>query len=319
MSQDLILNIILFAGGIVILIRSGLWVVGALTKLAQFLGVSEYVASFILMAFATTLPEFSVGLSAAFSGNPALSLGNVFGSNIANLGLILGIIVLISGGIKVDDGVARRDSFLVFILASAPAILLLDFELSRWEGVFLILLFILYLSRLMHLREILAGRMKVFRINGPVGVGDFFKHARIFAVSSAVLLLSAFLLIEGAKGISAEMGVSELAIGLFFLAIGTSLPELSFGLRAALHHHEGLSVGNLLGAAVFNSTWVLGVTAVIAPIKIADGRMFWISAVAMIALVLLVNLFLRTKMAVSRREGAILAAIYAIFFIVELF
>ncbi len=314
MSYDFVLNVILLAGGIALLIRSGFWTVGALTKLSHFLGVSEYVVSFILMAFATTLPEFFVGVSAAVGGEPLLSLGNVFGSNIVNLGLILGLIVLVSGGIKIKDAAARDDSWIIFALAALPAILMLDLELSRLEGALLIVAFIAYLGHLFRLKDVFKGKTKIFRINGPVGVKDFFAQFGLFVVSAALLLLAAFLAIKGAKGISAAFGASELIIGLFLLATGTSLPEFFFGLRAALHHQGGLSVGNLLGAAVLNSTWVLGVTAVIAPVKMADGQMFLISAAAMLSLIFLVNLFLRSRLAISRGEGLVLLAVYAAFF-----
>ena len=225
MPYDFILNVFLLIGGIALLIRSGLWAVGALTKLSQFLGVSEYSVSFILMAFATTLPEFFVGLSAASGGKPLLSLGNVFGSNIVNLGLILGLIVLASGGIKIKDAAARSDSWIIFALAALPAVLMLDLKLSRLEGFLLITAFFAYLGHLLRLKDVLEGKAKAFRLNGAVSVRVFFAQFGLFVVSAALLLLAAFLTIKGAKGISAALGASELIIGLFLLAIGTSLPE----------------------------------------------------------------------------------------------
>lgn len=325
MLYELAFNFILFSVGIFILIKSGAYLVRSLVNIAHFLNVSEFTLSFILMAFATTLPEFGVGISAAFSGRPLISLDNVFGSNILNLSFILGLVALIAGRISIDEKDKIHKSWFNFFLGISPLILMADFELSRWEGVVLILFFGLHLAKIFHLRELINHRHHFWgdfishfgNYGNVLSVKHFFKNIFIFIVAVISLLGSAYLVVKSAETLSMEIGAPSVLIALFIIAFGTSLPELIFGLRSALSRNGNLSLGNLFGASVLNSTWILGLTALISPIKISDITSFYISAAAMVLVLFLANLFLKTYNSINRREGILLIFIYLIFIFIQ--
>lgn len=305
--------------GILFLIRSGTWVVNSLTKVAQMLGASEYTVAFILMAAATSLPELAVGVSAALSGDPLLSLGNVIGSNIVNLTLILGFIAVAANGIKINEKTAGQDAWLIFVLTSAPLILMTDLKLSRGEGVLLLLLFAIYMGKLLRVREIIGERGKLLHLyeNGILEWRVFTRQFSLLILSIAALLVAALIVTESASRFSFEVGVPEFIISLFILAIGTSLPELVFSLKTAFAKRGDLSIGNLLGSSVFNSTFILGITALISPIQIQEKTAFLVSAFAMIAAVFFTIFFIRTFGKISRREGFILVLFYLLFALAE--
>ncbi len=277
------------------------------------------------MAFATTLPEFAIGLNSAFSGQPLISLGNILGANILNLSLTLGLVALISGQLTISNRpkeIAASHHWFTLILGAAPLILLVDLKLSRLEGLILIFFFLIYLTKLFHLREILRNRksfwLSHFHEFSGLGIKNFFKNLLIFVVAVGFLLFSASIIIQGAQNISLKTGMPQLLVGVFIVALGTTLPELVFGLRAAFRHHPGLSLGNLFGATALNSTWILGIVALISPIKIEAPLPFLISAIFMILTLFLANLFLQTRNAISRKEGLVLVLIYLLFIVVQI-
>jgi len=325
MSYELAFNFLLIAIGIFILIRSGVYIVRSLIELAHFLRISEFTLSFILMAFATTLPEFAIGLNSAFSGQPLISLGNILGANILNLSLTLGLVALISGQLLISHKpkeIAASHHWLTLFLGMAPIILLVDLKLSRLDGIILILLFLIYLARLIRLREVLHNGKSFWlsQFHHPVGleIKNFFKNLLIFVVAVGFLLFSASIIIKSSQAISLKTGMSQLLVGVFIVALGTTLPELAFGLRAAFRQHAELSLGNLFGATALNSTWILGIVALISPIEVKASIPFLISAITMILVLFLANLFLQTRNAISRKEGLVLVLIYLLFIAIQI-
>jgi len=327
MNYEIAFNFLLLAVGVFILVRSGVYVVRSLVKIAHFLNVSEFALSFILMAFATTLPEFGVGLNSALFGKPIISLGNILGANILTLGFTLGLVALFSGKLSVDSHFsAAHRGWLNFFLGISPIILLLDGQLTRFDGLILIGLFLFNLARLFRLREVLhhhhsfwLSLINIFenRTDG-FDIKYFFKNLFIFIISIGTLLFSSSLVVGAAESISLKIGISELMVGIFIISFGTTLPELSFGLRAAFAKSEELSIGNLFGAAIFNSTWILGIVSFIQPIETPNNFSFWLSATTMILVLFLANLFLWTFKHIGRREGAILVLICLIFAIIQM-
>lgn len=320
-------DLLLIAVGVFILIRSGVYIVHSLVKIAEFLKVPEFILSFVLMAFATTLPEFAIGINAALKGEPLISLGNILGANILTLGLTLGLVALISGRLMIagpPKGVAATHHWFTLLLGSAPLILLIDGKLTRFEGLILILLFLLYITRSFHLRQVFDHRKSFwpshFHLLEPSfsALKDFFKNLTIFAVASGFLLFSAFLIVSSAKALSLRIGISEFLVGALIVALGTTLPELSFGIRAAVSGRGELALGNLFGAAAFNATWILGIVALISPINIQTPLFFFVGAGFMMLVLFLANLFLQTRQSISRREGLVLILTYLVFLIVQL-
>jgi len=315
--NELFLNVLILTAAIAVLVRAGDAVVRALIFFANLFGISEYVASFVLMSFATTLPELSIALNSAFSGEPTLAVGTAIGSNMVNIGFILGLVAVFSGRVAIDRVVASRDAWITFALGISPVLLLLDLELSRFDGLLLLLFFFVYLMHLLKLYEFLKSggillpafreRLRAENLRG------FFGHFFRFAVGAAAIIIAAYFAVQSGHFISLAIGLPELLMGILVFAVGTSLPELSFGLRAAFTGHGGLSLGNLIGASVFNSTLVLGLTAVISPISFGADSKIIVSILAMTALLFLANVLMRTRDSLNRREGFLLLAVYGLF------
>ncbi len=309
--------------GIFAIIRSGFYVVRSLVNLARFLKVSEFTLSFILMAAATSLPEFGIGINAAFNDASLISLGNILGANILVLSLILGVMILIEGKLMLKKHSSAHSSWFNFFLTISPIILLIDGNLSRFDGLILIALFILNLNRLLKFKEIFNHhRIRHFADENKYRPNDlntiyFFKNLFIFISAIGILLFASYLIVKEVEIFSLKFGIPEMLAGIFIIALGTTLPELSFGIKAILSRHGEMSLGNLLGTTVFNSTLILGTVSLISPIKIEDGVSFWIGAGAMILTVFLANLFLKTRDSLNRLEGLLLIFIYFVFAIIS--
>ena len=322
-----LLNIIYIIFGALIILGSSTYVVRSLTQLAHFFGLSGFTISFILMAFATSIPELIIGINAAISGSPEISLGNILGTNIVNLTLVLGLVALISGRIVMDDYQRFSTNRLFnFFLVMSPVVLLLDGYLSRIDAVILLAFFGWSLAHMLEFRKHIKG--KTFRgfwkttvanaIKGVlISTKSFFKNLFVFVAGIAALTVASHYFIIGAKNISISFGLSEILIGVFVVGLGTSLPELAFGIKAAKSKQGGMSLGNIFGSSVVNSTLILGITALIAPITISDTSVFWVSVIFMGFTMLLAYYLLRSKDFLIRTEGLVLILIYAIFIVVQ--
>ena len=296
--------VLVFAGGL--LVRS-------LAKLASFLRISEFMLAFILMALSTSLPELFVGISAALIGKPALALGNVIGSNIADLTLVAGIAALLGRGLKVKHEPIKKDAYWMVPIAVLPIILMyIGKELSRIDGAILIGVLGLYIWRLLSTKRkyITDSREKVSRWGG---IGYFV----LFIVSLPLLFYASKFVVNSGTALAFDLAMPAIFVGLFFLAIGTSLPELVFQSRAVLHGAQEMALGDLIGSVVANSTLVLGVTALIMPIT-ANLFLFLTSSFFMIELCFMFAVFLESGKGISWKEGLILLFMYILFLIVEL-
>lgn len=299
-----------------VLVRSGAILVGTVTSLSQYFKLTEYVFSFIVMAVATTLPELFVGVVAGIRGLPVVSLGNVIGSNLVNLSFILGIIAITAKGIKVDCRIAKKDTWISFFIILLPMFLLFDKKISRGEGVLLLLVFGWHVYYLIKSRDTLQQR--VHHIKKETSHSEkLFINILYFIFSAAFLILSALAVVESARLIAVELYVPLSLISLVLISFGTSLPELVFGVRSAIVKREGLCLGNLFGAAVVNSTLILGLTSIISPIRVENLRTILIGGIAMIIAVLFANIFIGTRNKLSWKEGLILIGFYVLFLVAE--
>ena len=308
-------SIVLFLS-FILLIRGGIYASRSLSNLASILGVSAFAMSFILMALATTLPELIVAINASIVGDTGLVLGNVIGTNIVNITLILGIVAVVSGRIVLLDYKTFSATRIINIaMIASPLILIIDGVLSRMDGVLLILFFItgafwlLFIQRKYKLSSVAA------KLDGAGNnlIFSFIRHSGVFTLGVALLLFSAYFIVASAKEISLTLGIPEILIGIFVVGIGTSLPELSFGLRSAVRGVGAMSVGNLFGALVLNSTLILGIAAIIRPVRTQAPNVFWMGAAFMVFSVLLAYSFLRTRKFLTRNEGIVLIFVYVLF------
>jgi cation:H+ antiporter len=312
----LVLYLLIFVILCYILVKSGEVLVKVMVVLSNYFKLTEYVLAFILMTFATTLPELLVGITSAAKGTPIISLGNIIGSNLVNLSFILGLVAVLSKGIPIQSKIVKRDSWIVFFISMIPLLLILDGRLSRGEGFLLLIIFGGYIYHLLKQKDAFTHRVHHIR-HDITGFDRLIKKLGYFVLAAAVLVLSAWGVVEISKLIAKELYVPLVLISLILVAIGTSLPELVFGIKATIIKHEGMCLGNLIGSIVVNSTFVLGITAIISPIRVENLKTIMIAGGFMLLAILLANIFLATRNKVSKKEGWILIGFYAVFLIVE--
>ena len=275
--------------------------------------MSEFLAAYIIMAISTSLPELFIGINAAINLNPALSLGNVIGANLVNLSLVAGIGLIFVGGYTIKSKEIKRDSLHMFFIALVPLFLMIiGGQLSRTDGLILVLIFVVYNYLLIKKQavhtKLLENHVKKYQmIFAPI----------IFVACLLLLFASSHFSIIFALEVSGGLGVPAILVGLILLALGTTLPELSFTLSSLMNHHGELSLGNLVGSVVANSTLVLGITAMIIPIT-AGLFTFLIASLFMVfALFLFVTFVGSGKM--GYKEGISLIGLYVMFVIIQIY
>lgn len=294
-----------------------------LKSLSQATKLGEFAITSFLLALATSLPELFVGITAALEGKPNLSLGNVVGSNIANLSLVIGGAALIGGTVAVRGIFLRRDVFYAFLAGAAPMLLLFDKQLSRVDALILLVLYGFYNAWVFNerYREVVArdGQEPGFvhrlirSLNHQGGKAEL---GWIF-LGIALLLFSADMLVRIATKLAVVLNLPLLLIGLFLVAVGTSLPELAFSLRAIREKRAEMVFGDLLGSIVANGTLIIGLTCLISPVRIRAFQEYLLATMAFVIIFGLFYLLIRTKKKLERWEGAILLLVYLLFVLLE--
>lgn len=325
MSYEIAFYFLVMAAGVFVLIRAGVYIVHALVRIAHFLKLSEFVLSFVLMAIATSLPELGIGINAALSGDPLISLGNVVGANIIVLSLVLGVVLILGGTVKIGSDVSLHAHWIHFLLAISPLLLFYDGVLSRFDGVILMILFVvatilMFRARSPHVSP--RVHEAFLRHFSPASYERafhrFLRDVFVLIVSLALLLGSAFSVVYAAEYLALSFGASSFLIGALVVAIGTTLPELTFGIKAVMSRHGGLSLGNLFGTVVFNSTWILGMVSFLHPIVLTNPFSFFIDAAFMIFVMFCAYFFLLTGKVLTRAQGVFLVALYLVFLFVQM-
>lgn len=309
-----IIDLSLFIGSCLMLILIGNFLVKSMVYLARFLRLSEFVLGFVLMALSTSLPELSVGVSAALANQGGLILGTVIGSNIANLTLVGGVTALLGRNLKLNSPLIRRDSYwMLFITVLAVVLLYIGEGLSRIDGAILIAVFCVYMYGMLKNRRGYEDVAFENKVNRWLVLGALV----LFLVCLPSLFYVAKLVVSTGEALSLALALPPIVIGIFFIALGTSLPELAFSSMAALKRHSGLSIGNLIGSNVVNSTVVLGVSALIHPIT-GNFFVFMTSSFFMIVISFLFAIFIETSKGLNWKEGFLLVLFYVFFVMIEL-
>ena len=280
-------------------------------SLATRVGISPLIAGLTIVAFGTSAPELSVSLLAALGGNPDIALGNVVGSNIFNIAVILGIAALIQP-IQIHLGVIRRD-IPVMIATSAIAFgLILYGGLPRLAGIGLILGLVVYVVGAFRSGKESSGGTDADAVEAPPLLSkSWMIDTTVLLVGLGVLILGSRLFVEGATALAKSWGVSDAVIGLTVVAAGTSLPELATSVVAAVRRHADIAIGNVVGSNIFNILCILGVTATVSPIH-ASGIGLMDAGVMLFVSVLLLP-FALTNRKISRGEGAVFLGIYGVY------
>ncbi len=261
-----LIDIALVVAGFVLLVWGADRFVFGAAGMARTLGVSPLIIGLVIVGFGTSAPEILVGGVAAWAGNTGLAIGNALGSNITNIGLVLGTTALIYP-LSVHSDVLRREFPVLLLVMSLVVMLFLDGELGRLDGILLLVGMGTFIYWMVHLaRQSRTGDPMTVEfeqeIPAPIPLG---KAIFWLLLGLVVLLVGARLVVLGAVSIAQALGVSDLVIGLTIVAIGTSLPELAATLMSAHKGEDDLAVGNIIGSNLFNLLGVLGVPAAINP------------------------------------------------------
>ena len=305
------LNYLFIAAGLFLLILGGNWLLKSAVALSLRLKISKIIIGMTVVSLATSAPELIVSVNAAINGYPDLALGNVVGSNIANIGLVLAVIVLLSG-IDVRKSFYTVD-WPMMMAASVLFFFFIYFDgvLQRHEGGFMFLLLFIFLAYL-------------FRFQKSAVVEDLPTHDRPLPIYLSIIFLvlgcaalwgGSELLVEGAVGLASFYGVSDRIIGITVVSVGTSLPELAASVIAVFKKEKSISVGNLIGSNIFNILAVLGITSLITPIEVIDrgllsNDIFWMLGISFLILPLV---FFPKGRRLGWRDGLILLIVYTAF------
>jgi len=312
--------LILLVGFCALLIKATDILTDSLTELSKITKVGKFAITSLLLAFATSVPELVVGITAALEGRPGLALGVVLGSNIADISLVIGGAAVISGSFGVAGEFLKIDIFSVFLAGVLPLMLLMDGDLSRVDGIILLFVYGMYNFGLLNKgvkRKSQPSRIVKKFLQNAVDKRVNRWLAWLF-LGAAMLMFSADMIVKTGAGLAQLLGVPVFLVGLFLVAVGTSLPELSFEIGAIKRKQVGMALGDLFGSIVANSTLVLGLVSVIAPIKLQNGLEEYLLASATFGMIfLLFWYFVRSKKKLERWEGFILLVAYALFVAAE--
>lgn len=319
----MIIDLLWLIGGLAVLIVGGEILVGGATNIAYYLNISPLVVGLTVVAFGTSAPEMIISVSSSLNGQDALALGNVVGSNICNLALVMGVTALLYP-IKVDEKSMKID----WVMTMGSALLLYffvskDFALNRFEGIIFIFIIVIYTYFLigMSRKEMAEKQAESDEEIPQMNTMHLLKQIGLFVVGCGLLYVGAELMfVRGAKGLAFSIfgennAEADRIIGLTVVALGTSLPELVASAIAAFKKETDMALGNLLGSCIFNIMSILGVTSVIGDIhdrsaghSIITDDMLW-----MMGLMVLVLPLMMIRKKIGRPEGVLLLLFYVVY------
>lgn len=303
---------ILFLISLLALFLSGFWAINALENFGRILRLSQFTLGFVIMAFATNLPELFVGVNAVAQDQTQLSFGDLIGSNLVNLGLILGLVFLLSKK-QTYQPIFKRDITINLFIVAVLFLFISDGFLSQVEGFILLFFFGFRLYSLYKEQGLVVGKVK--KLYEPKNKS--FAYLLSFFFFTALLLISAYFVVTLGTEIAKNFGVSSFVIGLVIIAFGTSLPELIFSIHSVMRNKMTMAIGNLLGSALINFTLILGFVAVLKPISLNLENVWWsIMCLVVMALVLFIAEIKNKKD--NLILGIFLVSVYVIYIFGEL-
>lgn len=305
------MEIIWLVVSLIVLYFGAEWLVSGASSFAARLGVSPLIIGLTIVSMGTSAPELLVSVKAALSGQSALSVGNVIGSNFFNIGIILGISALIYP-LAVKRQLLRFDVPVMIVSSLLFLVLFLDGMLTRVEAAIFILLFLAYLAKLF-ISSKKEGRNEVDEIRK-------YKHwaidVALIVVGLAGLIYGSDLLVTNAVIIAGKLGMSEALIGLTIVAAGTSMPELATSVVAAIKKRSDIAIGNVVGSNIFNILLILGVSGLVYPIQTPDINI--VDSLFVVGIGMLLWLFMKMSSRILRWQGLLLLAAYFIYFFMKL-
>jgi len=305
------MNFLFIIAGLVLLILGGNWLLKAAVDLSLKLNIPKIVIGMTVVSFATSAPELIVSLKAALNGAPDLALGNVIGSNIANLGFVLGI-TLLFGAMEIQKSFYKTD-WPVMMLASVLLYFFLagDQVIVRYEGIILFSLLVLFLMYLLRFQKATLEE----DLPEDEDALSLFYMLFYLVIGGVGLWAGSELLVKGAKAMAEDFGVSQRIIAVTVVSVGTSIPELSASIIAVIKKEKAISLGNLIGSNIFNILAVLGITSIVTPVAVLDlgllsNDIFWMLGISFLTLPFV---FLPKRFQLNWKHGIVLLVLYGAF------
>jgi len=296
--MQILKDVIIILVSMIVIGKGAAWLVDNAAKIAKTLGLSELVIGLTIVAFGTSAPEFGVTILAAIKGMGDISVGNIVGSNIFNLGFILGGTAIIHS-LKTNRSVVYRDCFFLLAGTIFLTLCLWDLTMGRIEGIILLTSLFFYIGYLYWKKHPVEKKVSAKKLHW---IDPF-----LLLLGMGMVIGGSHFMVDSAVSLAEAIGISDWVIGATIVAAGTSAPEFATSLTAAYKGHYGISVGNLIGSDIFNMFGVLGLAAILRNLPVSIGvRPNMVVLVLMVGLVIV---FLRTGWIISRKEGIVLVSI----------
>ncbi len=309
--MEMIVQVLLLALGFVMLVKGADWFVDGSASIAAKFGIPQLVIGLTIVAMGTSAPEAAVSISAAFSGNAEITVGNIVGSNILNILIILGLSAVITP-LAVAKSTVRTEIPFMIAITGIFLILGLDGVIGWIDGIIIIALFITYLTYLFIRAIKNKGQDEADEIKDM----SVPKALLFTVVGLAVVVIGSRFTVDSASYIAKAIGLSERFIGLTIVALGTSLPELFTSVAAARKHNADIAIGNIVGSNIFNILFVVGLSALIIPVPFIKNFLFDTSVAIFAAVLLWLCCFKNRRL--NRASGIIMILAYAVYFVVIL-
>lgn len=307
--MDIILSFVVAIVSLLVIMKAASYAITAISSYAKTTGISEYLIGFLVVSIGTSLPELSTAIMGSIAGQSKLILGDLIGANIIDVTIVLGLTAIIGKKIIIEGDAIDKTFLTTIVLVILPLILGFDGKFSRIDGAILLFAFLLYIIRLLK-KEGAFGRIKK-----SISIKEIWKDAAIFLGSMFALLLSTKWFLISCFQIASYFSIPNFLMGLVFVAIGTTIPELTVSIKSVLKGHNHIGFGNILGSIIANITLILGIAAVIRPITFDKAR-FITSALFMLTSVVIAILFLKKK-TITWQEGLALLLVYLTFLVSE--
>ncbi len=315
--MQIFLQVLILIAGFVLLVKGADWLVDGASGIAEKAGMSKLVIGLTIVAMGTSAPEAAISISAAVKGSADIAVGNVLGSNILNILLILGLTAVITPLAVHESTVKYEIPFVFFITVIFALIGLRDKVIGRFDGAILWVLFIAYLSYLFYMSKNSHHKKPtkedVQEEDAPK-VRPLWQMIALFLIGLALIIFGSNISVDAATKIAEILGVSQRIIGLTIVAFGTSLPELVTSVTAAMKKEADIAVGNIVGSNIFNLLFVIGTAALITPVPYQSSFTFDSVVAALSAVLLWICVVFHKKRMLHRWGGVVMLVSYALYF-----
>ena len=305
----LLYNLIGFAVSAFIMVKAGSYAVRFISNIAKADKLSVFLTGFLLVGIVSSFPEAFISVVSAIKGEPSLGLGTLLGGNIADLSLVIGIVAVAAGSIKIHSKEFAHEFWLVS-LVMLPVLFSLDGTLGRVEGAALVAACFMFIFGMLRDDHVLSKLS-----HSPKGL--VLKNLAFFIASSSVVLAAAYFVVRYAEGLAADFNMPLALVGIVFIGVVTTLPELMFSLASLRKHLDGLALGDVFGTVIIDATLIVGATALIKPVQVVGINLTTLAAFSALAVSATI-FFLKPGKIFTRNEGVLLILLYVIFVATEL-